>query len=182
MVIFLKLKNQFGKIVKNGGKQMNYDVLDVSRYIISYSNKMDYGISNLKLQKVLYFCQAYFLIQTGHPCFNEKIEAWDFGPVVPVAYKEFKKFAGMDIPTMYSHIVFNGNEFFSGIERVDFKEICISNDDRTLIDKVVDKFSEYSSTDMVKLTQHQTPWIDAINSYQSNEITNKSIFEYFKSF
>lgn len=50
---------------------MNYDVLDISRYIISYSNKMDYGISNLKLQKVLYFVQAYFLIQTGHPCFKK---------------------------------------------------------------------------------------------------------------
>lgn len=181
MVIFLKLKNQFGKIVKNGGKQMNYDVLDVSRYIISYSNKMDYGISNLKLQKVLYFVQAYFLIQTGHPCFNEKIEAWDFGPVVPVAYKEFKKFAGMDIPTINYYIVFNKNGSLD-VKCAEFENDFISGEDRVLINKVVDKFSEYSSTDMVKLTQHQTPWIDAINSYQSNEITNKSIFEYFKSF
>lgn len=157
---------------------MNYNVLDVSRYIINYSNKKDYGISNLKLQKVLYFVQAYFLIQTSHPCFKEKIEAWDFGPVVPVAYSEFKRFAGMDIPTVKSYIVFDENDIWN-TKRIEFEENCIDNEDKVLINKVVDKFSEYSATDMVELTQHQEPWMDAIVSNQSNEITNKSIFEYF---
>ena len=156
---------------------MNYDVLDISRYIISYSNKMDYGISNLKLQKLLYFVQAYFLIQKGHPCFKDKIEAWDFGPVVPVAYREFKGFAGMDIPTLESYIAFDENDIWN-TKRIEFEENCIDNDDKTLIDKIVDEFSNYSATDLVELTQHQTPWIDAILS-QNNEITNKSIFEYF---
>ena len=40
---------------------MSYNVLDVCRHVINYSNEHDYGISNLKLQKVLYFIQAYFL-------------------------------------------------------------------------------------------------------------------------
>ena len=159
---------------------MTYDVLDVSRYIINYSNKKDYGISNLKLQKVLYFVQAYFLIQTGHPCFKEKIEAWDFGPVVPVAYSEFKGFAGMDIPTVKSYIVFDENDIWN-TKRIEFEENCIDNEDKVLINKVVDKFSDYSATDMVKLTQHQTPWVDAIHSNLSNEITNESIFKYFNN-
>ena len=157
---------------------MNYNVLDVSRYIIDYSNKKDYGISNLKLQKVLYFVQAYFLIQTGHPCFNEKIEAWDFGPVVPKAYCEYKQYGCGDIPTTKSFIMIDKNNNWNS-KRVEFKEIAISDDDKSLIDKVVDKFSEYSATDLVELTQHQIPWMDAIVSNQSNEITNKSIFEYF---
>ena len=37
---------------------MSYKVLDVCRFVINYSNERDYGISNLKLQKVLYFIQA----------------------------------------------------------------------------------------------------------------------------
>ena len=66
---------------------MSYKVLDVCRHVINYSNEHDYGISNLKLQKVLYFIQAYFLTKKKDhtPCFDEKIEAWDFGPVVPEA-------------------------------------------------------------------------------------------------
>lgn len=42
---------------------MTYNALDVSQYVIKYSNEQDYGISNLKLQKILYFIQAYFLIE-----------------------------------------------------------------------------------------------------------------------
>ena len=58
---------------------MSYKVLDVCRHVINYSNEHDYGISNLKLQKVLYFIQAYFLTKKKDhtPCFDEKIEAWD---------------------------------------------------------------------------------------------------------
>ena len=64
-----------------------YKVLDICRHIINYSDEKGYGISNLKLQKVLYFIQAYFVCFTEkkEPCFEENIEAWEFGPVVPVA-------------------------------------------------------------------------------------------------
>lgn len=70
---------------------MLYDVLDISRHIINYSDEKDYGVSNLKLQKLLYFVQAYFMLEKKDhaPCFHEKIEAWDFGPVVPEAYQEW---------------------------------------------------------------------------------------------
>ena len=157
---------------------MNYNVLDVSRYIINYSNKKDYGISNLKLQKVLYFVQAYFLIQTKHPCFKEKIEAWDFGPVVPVAYSEYKQYGSTDIPTTKSFFIIDNDNIWNS-KRVEFEDIAISDYDKSLINKVVDKFADYSATDMVQLTQHQFPWIDAIVSNQSDEITNESIFKYF---
>ena len=53
---------------------MSYNVLEICRHVINYSNEKDYGISNLKLQKVLYFIQAYFLISTPDRCFNEKIK------------------------------------------------------------------------------------------------------------
>ena len=61
-----------------------YNVLDICRYVIKYSNEKKYGVSNLKLQKLLYFIQAYFIIKNNDnaPCFKEKIEAWNFGPVV----------------------------------------------------------------------------------------------------
>lgn len=45
-------------------EKAKYDVLEVSRHIINYSNRMRYGVSNLKLQKLLYFVQAYFLAFT----------------------------------------------------------------------------------------------------------------------
>lgn len=157
---------------------MIYSVLDVSRYIINYSNAKEYGISNLKLQKILYLVQAYFLIETGFPCFKEKIEAWDFGPVVPVAYREFKGFASTDIPTVNSYFVFDENDIWN-TKCIEFNKDCINDKDKVLINKVVDRFSEYSATDLVKLTQHQTPWMETIASSQNNEITKESILKYF---
>lgn len=39
------------------------------------------------------------MVSRGQPCFKEEIEAWDFGPVVPEVYHEFKIFGSSDIPT-----------------------------------------------------------------------------------
>ena len=53
------------------------------------------------------------------------------------------------------------------------------DEDKALIDKVIDKFADYSATDLVSLTHRQSPWIDAYAPYQNNEITIKAIREYF---
>nr|WP_297936999.1 type II toxin-antitoxin system antitoxin SocA domain-containing protein [uncultured Lachnoclostridium sp.] len=159
---------------------MNYHVLDICRYVIKYSNEHNYGISNLKLQKVLYFIQAYFLItKKDHtPCFDEKIEAWNFGPVVPEAYYEYKQYGSGDIPTKESYIVFDENNLWNS-KRIGFEDTTIADEDKILIDKVIDKFADYSVTDLVSLTHRQSPWIDAYIPYQYNEITINAIREYF---
>lgn len=157
---------------------MAYNALDIARYVIKYSNDRDYGVSNLKLQKILYFIQAYFLIQTNSPCFKELIEAWDFGPVVPAVYKRYKMYASADILTMKSYVSFDGNDVWKS-KRIRFNKINIKDEDKILINKVIDKFSEYSATDLVTLTQHQTPWIDSFSFSENNEISLDAIRRYF---
>lgn len=158
-----------------------YKVLDVCRHVINYSNECDYGISNLKLQKVLYFIQAYFLIEKKDrtPCFDEKIEAWDFGPVVPEAYYEYKQYGSGDIPTIESFIIFDKGYIWNS-KKVKFEDTLISDTDKSLINKVVDKFADYSATDLVFfLTHRQSPWIDAYTPYRNNEIAVETLKEYF---
>lgn len=146
---------------------MGYNVLDVCKYVIDYSNEKEYGISNLKLQKILYFIQAYFLIkQPSRCCFDDRIEAWDFGPVVPKAYRKYKQFGSSDIPTIMDFEKSNGNG-------------CITGDDKNLIKTVIDKFADYSATDLVGLTHNQSPWIDAYIPHMNREITPEAIKEYF---
>lgn len=159
---------------------MSYNVIDVCRHIINYSNEHDYGVSNLKLQKLLYFIQAYFLTnkKDSSPCFNEKIEAWDFGPVVPDAYHEYKQYGSGDIPSIESYILLDTDNIWNS-ERVSFVDNIIKDEDKLLIDKVVDKFADYSATDLVSLTHRQSPWIDAYVPHQNNEITMDAIREYF---
>lgn len=157
-----------------------YDVKDVSRYIINYSNMMNYNISNLKLQKLLYFIQAYFLINPDYhnPCFNEVIEAWSFGPVVPVAYYEYKEYGGGHIPTIDSYLQFDRNDMW-GCNRVIYNKNIIKEKDAMLINEMVDKLSIYTATDLVELTMKQDPWKKAYKR-SDKTITNEDLIEYFK--
>lgn len=58
--------------------------------ICSLILRLNPDASNLVLQKLLYFVQAASLYYLKQPAFNDKIEAWQYGPVVPEAYREFK--------------------------------------------------------------------------------------------
>ena len=90
---------------------MLYDVLDISRHIINYSDEKDYGVSNLKLQKLLYFVQGNFLRVLKRACFYEEIEAWKYGPVIPEVYSEFKMFGSNDIPRITHYNYFESNRY-----------------------------------------------------------------------
>ena len=157
-----------------------YRVLDVCRYIINYSNKEDYGVSNLKLQKLLYFIQVYFLMNSknNEPCFSERIEAWDFGPVVPVAYHEYKQYGSTDIPSVESYIDFDVDDPWSA-SMTKYDEACISDEDKNLINAVVTKLADFSATDLVNITHNQAPWKDVYAQYENNEITISSMRKYF---
>lgn len=156
------------------------NVLDVCRYIINYSNKRKYGISNLKLQKVLYFVQAFFLInkKNNEPCFAEPIEAWEFGPVVPIAYREYKRFGSTDIPTVDSYIKVDPFNLWN-LSIINFNEECLPEKDRILIENVVDQLSDFSATDLVKITQNQNLWIESYSEGLNNEIKVQSMINYF---
>ena len=54
-------------------------------------------ISNLKLQKVMYYCQGWHLASFGMPVFTEALEAWEHGPVVRPVYFRFRHFGAMSI-------------------------------------------------------------------------------------
>ena len=157
-----------------------YDVLDVCRHVINYSNDKEYGISNLKLQKVLYFIQAYYLVLTSQKCFNDRIEAWDLGPVVPKAYREYKQFGASNIPKIHYIINFDDNNIWnSRITAYDIDLLRI--EDQKLTDTVVDRLADYSASDLVNITHNQSPWKDAYVPHMNREITADAIKEYFNA-
>lgn len=159
---------------------MNYDVKEVCRHIINYSNEHNYDISNLKLQKLLYFIQANFLVKKEDhtPCFSEKIKAFDVGPIVPEANCEYKMYGSGNIPYIKSYILINKDNIFNS-KKVLFFDNIITDEDKTLIDEVIDKFADYASTDLLALIHKQSPWINAY-THQNNEITIEAIKKYFQ--
>lgn len=73
-----------------------YKALDLANYIVDKCIEDNTPITNLQLQRILYFVQKDFL-KKGSPAFSDDIEAWEFGPVVPNVYFCFCGFGAMFI-------------------------------------------------------------------------------------
>lgn len=83
-----------------------YAAIDLSKYIVSKCIKDNYAISNLQLQKILFYIQKEFL-RRGKRAFAEDIEAWQFGPVVPDVYYYFCGFGAMPISVLSGYYSVN---------------------------------------------------------------------------
>lgn len=140
-----------------------YSAISVAKYIIARCNKLGKTISNLKLQKILYFVQAEFLVSQNTPCFREQIEAWDFGPVIPDVYHRYKVYGSASIPCV-------GDENYCPFDKVD----------KSLADGIIDECAKYSASTLVEITHRQSPWKTAYNRYSSAVISNESIKSFFQ--
>lgn len=68
------------------------EAIDVSKFLLFRANHDGEVITNLKMQKLLYYAQAWHLVNFGTELFKDDIEAWPLGPVIPSVYREYKKF------------------------------------------------------------------------------------------
>lgn len=158
---------------------MSYNVMDVAQFIINYSNESEITITNLKLQKLLYYVQAAFLIETGKPCFEENIINWRHGPVITEVYDEFKSYASMNIDPVEEYSVFEIGENFSFEFKVKkYQDNPIKPCERNIIKKVVNAYKDMGPWELVNRTHEEDPWL--IDSERNGKITLESIENYFK--
>jgi uncharacterized phage-associated protein len=69
----------------------NFSALSVASYFIELAGESDENdLTNLKLQKLLYFAQGEYLARFGNTLFRDDIEAWKFGPVIRAVYSKYK--------------------------------------------------------------------------------------------
>ncbi len=144
-------------------------VLDVANFFIALSNDMaEAGLgdrmTNLRLQKVLFFAQGWSLAKNGKPLFDEEIEAWKLGPVVPVCYSVYKRFGNNELDgNMPPRTAFTEDEY------------------KLLLDVWV-ALSDYSTSKLVNMTHaHNTPWYKAYYVDSGQGISNEEIEQYFRT-
>ncbi|MCC5995140.1 MAG: DUF4065 domain-containing protein [Oceanicaulis sp.] len=83
---------------------MSYDPRPVANAILDLSEDQGATLSNLALNKVLYFCHAHSLAEKGAPLVRLRFEAWKLGPVMPVIYHQFKVTGGGPINSRATRI------------------------------------------------------------------------------
>lgn len=142
---------------------------DVASFFISLAHEraeagLGDAMTNLRLQKILYFSQGWSLARNGKPLFDDAIEAWPYGPVVPAAYDMYKDSGRGELTAeMPSMSAFTPEE----------------------IELLTDAFSEldqYSTSALVSMTHKaNTPWSSARESGKRKPISNTDIQQYFMS-
>lgn len=141
---------------------------DVAKYIIDiFTIKADHGfddgMTNLRLQKLLYLAQGYSLATYDKPLFPEAIEAWKYGPVVPTVYSKYNKF---------NRGVIHDDPPDQG---------ALTDEEAELILDVLSVFGKYSTGYLVDLSHRpDAPWAQVYNESNRKLIDNTVIEEYFK--
>ena len=71
---------------------MRYSPKSIANYFIDLAKASGEGVSPMKLQKLVYYAHGWYAGNTGEPLIDEAVEAWQYGPVIPSLYHEFKRF------------------------------------------------------------------------------------------
>lgn len=131
---------------------MSVDGRAVANFVLDICDSKGRKLTNLSLQKIVYFCHVWSLIALGRPLIRHKFEAWQFGPVLQYLYREFSIFERDPIVGRAMRIDPN-----TGIKQ----EVQYALDPETeeLMRKVVDFYSRLSASELVKLSHvERGPW------------------------
>lgn len=133
-------------------------------FLMKVDEEFGEGITNLKMQKLVYYAQAFHLALFGIPLFEEKIEAWQHGPVVPELYHALKKYESSPIDPE------------DPIFRV---KLEFTEDQIEFLDEIYDNFARFSAWRLRDMTHSEAPWIDAFEDKWQSEIAHDSLRNFY---
>ena len=135
------------------------DVKDIAQLFIQLGDGDD--VTNLKVQKLVYYTQGFYLALNGKPLFNNDIKAWAHGPVVPELYQEYKGFGKQAIELTKK---FNPH-------------VCLTKAEIEHVELIYEVFGQFSAWKLRNMTHEEKPWID--NEADAGTITKDELKRYF---
>ncbi len=132
--------------------------VDVARYFLCrVDREAGDTISPLKLQKLVYYAQAWGLLFRNQPLFLQEIETWVSGPIVRDVWDEYKAYKYSDVPAP------------------DNLEAEFDEDEIEVLEEVWNAYGELSAKHLAELTQSETPWLNTRKGLKPTEISTKII-------
>ncbi len=145
---------------------MNISALDVAHYFLFLKENENVTelISNLKVQKLLYYAQGFYLAENDKPLFLEDFQAWDYGPVIPEVYTIFKpnEWKDISLECPVSDRILN-----------DPAKIHFFN-------RIWEAFGQFSAWKLAEMTHQEEPWASLYIKGGNVLIPKKIIGKYFK--
>ena len=134
-------------------------IKDVAKLFVKLGEGED--VTNLKVQKLAYYAQGFYLALFDKPLFNENIEAWAHGPVVPELYHEFKVYGKKPIPAAVK---------FNEYTRMTKAEIAH-------VEEIYEVFGQFSAWKLRNMTHEESPWLN--NEETASIISKDELKQYF---
>lgn len=144
-------------------------IQDVALFFITLANEIadqDGGddMTNLRLQKLLYFAQGYYFAKYGEPLFDADFEAWQLGPVAPEAYQQYAHF---------------GRNFIRASQKFD-RNTLTEQEFNFLMDFIAVYGDKSTSALVQESHQKGSPWYTAAMKGSHVPMSNEEIQQYFK--
>jgi uncharacterized phage-associated protein len=130
----------------------------VADFFLWFAQEHGDCLTNLKLQKLAYYAQAWFLALHGEPLFTGKFQAWVHGPVYPPLYRRFKSFGYCPITEC--------------VEKPSLESKVEKH-----LEKIFSVFGRYSAWDLERMTHREQPWIKARGALPIDEECTREISE-----
>ena len=146
----------------------NLSPFDVANWFICHIDReAGDSITHLKLQKLIYYTQAWALALKGTSIFQEDFEAWTHGPVIPLIYDHYKHYGFESIPVCEC-------------------EDSVTAELEEILFEVQRVYGEKSARSLELLTHQETPWILArghlpLEARCTTAISKNNMMEYYQS-
>lgn len=130
---------------------------EFAKYFIASFQRKNKAISNLKLQKLLYYAQAWHLALYDRPLFSDDIEAWVHGPVVRQVFREYRSFGWRPLE-------------IHGASAVVFDSQTTQH-----LEEVTKVYGKFDGIELERMTHSEAPWRDARGMLAPDEPSNRVI-------
>lgn len=135
-----------------------FDARTIAKYFIWKAQQEGKPVTNKKLQKLLYYAQAWSLALKNELLFSQNIEAWVHGPAVRDVYMAYKEFG------------FNPIQ-----EQIDLQELKIPEEKRELLESVWNVYGSYDGDYLEVLSHSEKPWQEARQGMEADVSSDKAI-------
>lgn len=157
-----------GKI-RPGEMSAPYLPAAIANLVLDWADRRGMPITPLKLQKLLYFVHADYLLETSRPFLGETFEAWTFGPVLPSVYRSFREFSGK--PIRGRAYVFNPVTCSPGPPSTD-----LADEDREHLRRCLQVYGEVEAHVLSERTHVAGgPWHAALRQFERQASFNRAI-------
>lgn len=157
---------------------MPYDVREIANFVLDFADQRGKGLSNIDINKIVYFLHGWYLAKHNEPLVSAKIEAWNYGPVFRELYSEFKNH-GSDIISSRAR---RRSPITANLE---YCTPALSEFDTNFLVPLIENYIRLSTFKLVELSHASGgPW-DLVYNYEADSnpgmrISDEQISAYFK--